>query len=190
MGCCRCRSCDFSCVVGLDVPVGAPDGGGMPAKFDGDVVTDIRFDLLGLVPPGNGSFRDSTNSGDHVAVKFLYWFANIGGDSFEEWGERYGGGYWEPVGSFAVASVFSLCFDAAGTAASFGVASPGAVLHWALGDRLQHFSDGLALAAFVCCAVGAVCVGAGFTSTSFVVSAACSVFHFMFFLVLLVGSRR
>jgi hypothetical protein len=156
----------------------------VPSEFYGDVVTDIRFDLLSLVPPGNGSFGDSTNSGDHVAVKFVYWFAYIGGDPFEEWGERYGGGYWEPVGLFAVASVFSLCFGASGTAASFAVASPGAVLCWALGDGLQHFPDGLALSAFVFRAVGAVCLSAGLTPASFVVLAACSVFHFMFFLVL------
>jgi hypothetical protein len=160
----------------------------VPAEFDGDVVTDSGLNFLGFVPSGDGSFGDSTCPGDYVAVELFDGFANVGGDPLKEWGERYRFGYWEPVGSLPVARVFSLRFAASGAAASVSVACPGAVLCWALGDGLQHFPDGLALAAFVFCAVGAVCVGAGFTPTSFVVLAACSVFHFMFFLVLLVGS--
>lgn len=184
MGCFRCRSRDFSCVVGFDVPVGAPDCGGVPSDTDGDVVTVAGLDFLGFAPSRNSFFGDSTDPGDDVAVELFDGFAYIGGDPFEEWGEGYGGGYWEPVGSLPVAPVFSLCFGASDTAASFGVGGPGAVLCWALRDGLQHFPDGLRLAAFVFCAVGAVCLSAGLTPTSFVVFAACSVFHFMFFLVL------
>jgi hypothetical protein len=113
----------------------------VPSKFDGDVVTDVGLDFLGLVPAGDSAFGDSTDSGDDVAVELFNGFANIGGDSFEEWGEGYGLGYWEFVGSLPIPIVFSLCFSAAGASASVSVACPGAVGGGCLGDWLQHFSD-------------------------------------------------